>query len=136
MKSNIKANLDSLQLSDVYSLMFFLLYKLQDTPEYATLSEMCYLFDAGNMTRLLTYFAGKTITIPKQEEFVILVNALLLYQRVNIQGESLVDAQAKATKKLTAKQREQVQEMYLKIIPIINQYNIDRSQINKYERSR
>ncbi len=115
MKSNIKANLDSLQLSDVYSLMFFLLYKLQDTPEYATLSEMCYLLDAGNMTRLLTYFAGKTITIPKQEEFVILVNALLLYQRVNIQGESLVDAQAKA---------------------IINQYNIDRSQLNKYERSR
>ena len=55
---------------------------------------------------------------------------------MNIQGESLVDAQAKATKKLTAKQREQVQEMYLKIIPIINQYNIDRSQINKYERSR
>ena len=49
---------------------------------------------------------------------------------------TLVDAQAKATKKLTAKQREQVQEMYLKIIPIINQYNIDRSQINKYERSR
>ena len=98
MKSNIKANLDSLQLSDVYSLMFFLLYKLQDTPEYATLSEMCYLLDAGNMTRLLTYFAGKTITIPKQEEFVILVNALLLYQRVNIKGESLVDAQAKATK--------------------------------------
>ena len=136
MKSNIKANLDSLQLSDVYSLMFFLLYKLQDTPEYATLSEMCYLLDAGNMTRLLTSCAGKTITIPKQEEFVILVNALLLYQRVNIQGESLVDAQAKATKKLTAKQREQVQEMYLKIIPIINQYNIDRSQINKYERSR
>ena len=136
MKSNIKANLDSLQLSDVYSLMFFLLYKLQDTPEYATLSEMCYLLDAGNMTRLLTYLAGKSITIPKQEEFVILVNALLLYQRVNIQGESLVDAQAKATKKLTAKQREQVQEMYLKIIPIINQYNIDRSQINKYERSR
>ena len=136
MKSNIKANLDSIQLSDVYSLMFFLLYKLQDTPEYATLSEMCYLLDAGNMTRLLTYVAGKTITIPKQEEFVILVNALLLYQRVNIQGESLVDAQAKATKKLTAKQREQVQEMYLKIIPIINQYNIDRSQINKYERSR
>ena len=78
----------------------------------------------------------KNVSIPKQEEFVILVNALLLYQRVNIQGESLVDAQAKATKKLTAKQREQVQEMYLKIIPIINQYNIDRSQLNKYERSR
>ena len=117
MKSNIKAN-------------------LEDTPEYATLSEMCYLLDAGNMTRLLTYFAGKTITIPKQEEFVILVNALLLYQRVNIQGESLVDAQAKTTKKLTAKQREKVLEMYLKLIPLISQYNIDRSQINKYERSR
>ena len=136
MKSSIKANLNNLHLSDIYSLILFIIYKIQDIPDYAVLSEMCYLLDAGNMTRLLTYFAGKTITIPKQEEFVILVNALLLYQRVNIQGESLVDAQAKATKKLTAKQREQVQEMYLKIIPIISQYNIDRSQLNKYERSR
>lgn len=133
MKNNIKANLDSLHLSDVYSLMFFILYKIQDIPEYATLSEMCYLLDGNNMTRLLTYFAGKTITIPTEEEFVILTNALLLYQHVNLKGESFTDAQNKITN-VTAKQRDKITALYLKIIPIINQYNIDRSQISKYDR--
>lgn len=130
MKNNIKASLDSLHLSDVYSLMFFILYKIQDIPEYATLSEISYLLDGSNMTRLLTYFAGKTIRIPTEEEFAILCNALLLYQHVNIDGQSFVDAQNKITN-VTAKQREKITDLYLKIIPIIGKYNIDRSQISK-----
>lgn len=133
MKKTIKANLDSLHLSDVYSLMFFLLYRMQDVPEYATLSEMCYLLDGNNMTRLLTYFAGKTVTIPTAEELLILTDALLLYQYVNIAGDSLYAALNKLDK-LTAKQKEKVQEMYLKILPLIKQYNIDRSQVSKYVR--
>lgn len=133
MKTNIKTHLNSLQLSDIYSLMFFLLYKMQDLPEYATLSEMCYLLDGNNMTRLLTYFAGKTVKIPTEEEFLILTNALLLYQYINLEGNSFADAQAKLNK-VTAKQKEKITELYLKIIPLISQYNIDRSQISKYER--
>lgn len=133
MKNNIKKNLNALQLSDVYSLMFFILYKIQDIPEYATVSEICYLLDGSNLTRLLTYFAGKTITIPTDEDLAILVNALLLYQYVNLNGESFISASEKITE-VTAKQREAITELYLKIIPIINQYNIDRSQIAKYDR--
>lgn len=133
MKNNIKKNLNALQLSDVYSLMFFILYKIQDIPEYATVSEICYLLDGSNLTRLLTYFAGKTITIPTEEDLAILVNALLLYQYVNLNGESFISASEKITE-VTAKQREAITELYLKIIPIINQYNIDRSQIAKYDR--
>lgn len=133
MKKTIKTNLDSLHLSDVYSLMFFLLYRMQDVPEYATLSEMCYLLDGNNMTRLLTYFAGKTVTIPTAEELLILTDALLLYQYVNIAGDSLYAALNKLDK-LTAKQKEKVQEMYLKILPLIKQYNIDRSQVSKHVR--
>lgn len=133
MKNNIKNNLNSLQLSDIYSLMFFLLYKIQDLPEYATLSEMCYLLDGNNMTRLLTYFSGKTVKIPTNEEFLILTNALLMYQYINLEGNSFAEAQGKLNK-VTAKQKEKVTELYLKIIPLINQYNIDRSQISKYDR--
>ena len=94
MKTNIRANLNNLHLSDIYSLMLFILYKIQDIPEYAVLSELCYLLDGSNLTRLLTYFAGKTITIPTEEEFVNLTNALLLYQYVNLENSSLPDAQA------------------------------------------
>lgn len=127
MKTNIKTNLDSLHLSDIYSLMLFILYKVQDIPEYAVLSELCYLLDGNNLTRLLTYFAGKTITIPTEDEFVTLTNALLLYQHINIEGKTLTEAQE--TLKVTPKQREKVTNLYVKILPIINNYNINRSQI-------
>ena len=50
MKNNIKTNLNILQLSDIYSLMLFIIYKLQDIPEYAVLSELCYLLDGANLT--------------------------------------------------------------------------------------
>jgi hypothetical protein len=128
MKTNIKANLNNLHLSDIYSLILFIVYKLQDIPEYAVLSELCYLLDGSNLTRLLTYFAGKTITFPTEDEMATMANALLLYQYINIDGMTLVDAQAKL-EDVTPKQMDKITELYLKILPIMRQYNIDRSQI-------
>ncbi len=130
MKINIKKNLDSLHLSDIYSLILFILYKVQEIPEYAVTSELCYLLDGANMTRLLTYFAGRTITIPTEEEFATVTNALLMYQYINIDGESFTNAQAKL-KDLTKKQKEKVTELYLEILPIMRQYNIDRTQLQR-----
>lgn len=128
MKTNIKDNLNNLKVSDIYSLMLFILYKMEDIPEYAVLSELCYLLDSNNMTRLLTFFAGKTITFPTQEEMAILTNALLLYQYINIEDDSLAEAQSKI-KGLSTKQKDKVTELYLKIIPIMNKYNVNRRQI-------
>lgn len=133
MKTNIRKNLNNLQLSDIYSLMLFLMYKIQDLPEYATLSEICYLLDGSNLTRLLTYFAGRTIKIPTEKEITILTNALLLYQYINIEGNSFAEAQSKI-KDVTLKQQDEITKLYLKIIPLIGQYNIDRSQVSKYDR--
>ena len=128
MKTSIKSKLDSLHLSDIYSLILFVMYKIQDIPEYAMLSELCYLLDGANLTRLLTYFAGKTITIPTEEEFANMSKALLLYQYVNIEGKSLTEAYSNL-KDTTPKQKEQITDIYLKLIPIMNNYNIDRGQI-------
>lgn len=134
MKStNLKRSLDALQLSDVYALMFFILYKITDLPEYATLSEICYLLDGNNITRLITYFAGKTIKIPTAEELISLINALLLYQKVNLDGWDLTTAR-NSIKDITNSQREQITDLYIKILPIMSQYNIDRSQLYKNER--
>lgn len=132
-KANIKANLDLLHISDVYSLMLFLLYKAQDIPEYATLSELCYLLDGNNINRLLTYFAGKTIKVPTAEEFVILSNALLLYKWIDIDGQSLSEARNRLPN-ITNRQREKITDLYVKILPHIKEYNIDRSQISKNAR--
>ena len=128
MKTSIKSKLDTLHLSDIYSLMLFVMYKIQDIPEYAMLSELCYLLDGANLTRLLTYFAGKTITIPTEDEFANMSKALLLYQYVNIEGKSLTEAYSNL-KDTTPKQKEQITDIYLKLIPIMNKYNIDRGQI-------
>lgn len=128
MKNSIKQNLNNLHLSDIYSLMLFVMYKLQDVPDYAVLSELCYLLDGANLTRLLTYFSGRTLQIPTQEEFANLSKALLLYQYINIDGNSVSEAQSKL-EDVTGKQKEQIMELYLQIIPVMKQYNIDRSKI-------
>lgn len=126
MTSKVTTSLNTMHLSDIYSLMLFIMYKTKDIPEYSVLSELCYLLDGSNLTRLLTYFAGKTITIPTAEEFQVLTNALLLYQYINIEGKSFVDAMASLTD-LSGKQKDQVRDLYLEIIPIMNNYNINRA---------
>lgn len=130
MRNSIKKNLNSLHLSDIYSLMLFILFKVQEIPEYAVTSELCYLLDGANMTRLLTYFAGKTVTFPTETEMAIVTNALLMYQYINIDGDTFVAAQNKL-KDLTKKEKDKVTELYIQILPIMKQYNIDRSQIQK-----
>jgi hypothetical protein len=110
--------------------MLFILFKVQEVPEYAVLSELCYLLDGANMTRLLTYFAGKTVTFPSAKEMSILTNALLMYQYINIDGDTFTAAQNKL-KDLTKKEKDSVTELYVQILPIMKQYNIDRSQIQK-----
>lgn len=130
MKTSIKQNLNSLHLSDIYSLMLFILFKVQDIPEYAVVSELCYLLDGANMTRLLTYFAGRTVTFPTEAEMAIVTNALLMYQYINIDGETFTSAQNKLGD-LTTKEKDKVTELYIQLLPIMKQYNIDRSQIQK-----
>jgi hypothetical protein len=130
MKNNIKKNLNALHLSDIYSLMLFILFKVQEIPEYAVTSELCYLLDGANMTRLLTYFAGRTITFPTEAEMSIVTNALLMYQYINIDGETFTTAQNKL-ENMTKKEKDKVTELYVQLLPIMKQYNIDRSQIQK-----
>lgn len=133
MKTSRKADFDRLHLSDIYSLMLFVLFKVRDIPEYSVLSEMCYLLDGNNMTRFLAYFAGKTVTIPTEVEFANLASALLLYQYINLEGDTLVVAQSKLGD-LTKKQLEEVTNLYIKLLPVMKEYNIDRSQVEKSAR--
>jgi hypothetical protein len=130
MKNSIKKNLNALHLSDIYSLILFVLFKVQDIPEYAVTSELCYLLDGANMTRLLTYFAGRTVTFPTEAEMTRVTNALLMYQYINIDGDTFTAAQNKL-ENLTKKEKDKVTELYVQLLPIMKQYNIDRSQIQK-----
>lgn len=130
MRTSIKKNLNSLNLSDVYSLILFILYKVQNIPEYQVLSELCFLLDGANMTRLLAYYAGKTIKFPTKEEMTDVTSALLMYQYINIDGMSLTEAQAKLEAK-GERRKEKILNLYLKILPIMKQYNINMEELQK-----
>lgn len=129
MATTIRKNLDSLEMSDIYSLLFFVLYKIQDIPEYAVVSELCYLVDSRSLTRMLAYFAGKTIKIPTTDELKILTNALLLYQKINIERETYAEAITELTN-VSKKELEKITNLYLKTIDIMNNYNINGRTIN------
>lgn len=130
MKTSIKNKLNALNLSDIYSLILFILYKIQNVPEYQILSELCFLLDGANMTRLLAYYAGKTIKFPTKEEMTDVTSALLLYQYINIDGMSLSEAQYKLGQKSEAN-KERILNLYLKILPIMKQYNINMEELQK-----
>ena len=51
----------------------------------------------------------------------------------NIDGKTYTDAHEKL-EGLTAAKRQKVVDLYLKLLPIMANYNIDRAQVNKNER--
>ena len=90
-KSNIIRALEELDKKDIYSLMLFILYRLKEIPEYSTLSELVYILDNENFIKLINYYGGKTIRIPKIDELSTILNALLVYEREQNTDLSLSD---------------------------------------------
>jgi hypothetical protein len=88
------------------------------------------LLDGANMTRLLTYFAGRTVKFPTESDLAVVTNALLMYQYINLDGDTFVSAQNKLGK-LTKKEMDKVTDLYVQLLPIMKQYNIDRSQLQR-----
>lgn len=80
-KSNIIKALEELDKQDIYSLILFILYRLKEIPEYSTLSELVYILDNENFIKLINYYGGKTIRIPKVDELSTILDALLVYER-------------------------------------------------------
>ncbi|MBO7696655.1 MAG: hypothetical protein J6T10_28845 [Methanobrevibacter sp.] len=116
----IKENLLTLHDMDIWSLIFFALYKLKDIPEYSTISEMAYVLDKDNLLKLCEYFGGLTIKIPTIDELELLVHSLVLYQYVNIDGmdyEKAIEIVGKDSVDLRA-----VKSGYIKICEILSKY--------------
>lgn len=82
----IKSNIENLKQADFYSILLFALYKMNQIPEYSSLSQMAYVLDQKNLLNFFEYFGGQTIKIPTIQEMESLVYSLLLYQYVKIDG--------------------------------------------------
>ena len=71
--------------TDTYAILCSFLYDLRNVPEYATISELCYMIQPDDIKKFLSYFAGRTIKIPTVEEFNEAMMTLKLYQYYNVE---------------------------------------------------
>lgn len=115
--------LNTLNKTDVYSLLLFTLYKLHEDPKYSTLSELCYILDGDNLTKFLTYYGGMTITVPTLRDFRLITQALLLYQYVNLEKGTFEEALKVLSDEFT---ETELKETYTKLLDVINNYDFKR----------
>ena len=107
-------------MQDTFSLVLFALYKIKSIPEYATLSELIYVLDENSIMKLCEYFGGMTIRIPTLDEFKRTIQALSIYQLVDIEGKPLATC-IKQLDRDTAVQKE-VRNLYLQIREVMEKY--------------
>lgn len=120
--STIRKELDNLKMTDTFSLILFVLYKIRDVNEYSTLSELAYILDKDSLLNLCEYFGGLTIRIPTIEEIDSIVNSLLLYQYINIDGYSYKEAINKIG--FESFQLRKIKKDYNNICSILNNYSL------------
>ena len=120
---NIRRELDNLTTSDIYSLMLFALYKANELPEYSSLSQLSYILDKDNMLKLCEFYGGTTIRIPTIAELEVLLSALLVYQLVDIENQSL-DKVLDDMKIKTGSSTE-IKRHYYNIKSILSNYNFN-----------
>ena len=125
----IKEDISKLKSVDVYSLILFTLYKMQNIPEYSSISELAYILDKDNLLKLCEYFGGTTIKIPTIEELETLVYSLVLYQYVNIDGMPFKQAVEIIGHK--SSELRKVKSAYIKLCEVLNKYSFNRGSQNE-----
>lgn len=119
----IKDELNNLRTNDTYSLILFVLYKLRDVPEYSGISQLAYVLDEENFLNLCEYFGGLTIKIPSINELKDIVDALLLYQYIDIDGMDYVAAIEKIG--FQSHQLRHIKTIYTDIKSILKEYKFN-----------
>lgn len=123
-KTKLTEALNSLNKTDIYSLMLFTLYKMNDDPKYSTLSELCYILDGDNLSKLLSYYGGMTIKIPTLREMRLLLQALLLFQYVNLEKGTFEEGLKAVTE--DEFEPEEIKSTYKLLLEVVDNYEFSR----------
>ena len=125
MKKETREKLNSMKMTDVYSLVLFALFKLREIPEYSSLSELAYTLDGTSLFNFLEYFGGTTIKVPTLDEFRVIIEALLLYQYVNVEG--IEYNQALNLMENAKSPMNEIKSCYSKLVTILKDYEFKRN---------
>lgn len=119
----INKELNKLTESDVYSLMLFALYKMNESDEYSSLSQLSYILDKDNLLKLCEYYGGTTIRIPTVSELEMLLNGLLMYQLIDIDGNDESSVLDDMRNKYGA--ISEIQKRYVIVKELLEKYNFN-----------
>lgn len=128
--ATIREELKNLKTADVFSLLLFVLYKIRDIKEYSTISELAYVLDKENLMKLCEYFGGMTITIPTIDELENVINSLLLYQYVDIDGYTYNEAVKEIGFDTT--ELRKIKSEYNKISAVLDNYTVTERHRDEY----
>ena len=121
--------LSRLTKPDIYSLMLFVLFKLKDTNEYSSLSQLSYILDKDSLLKLCEFYGGTTITIPTIEDLEAVFNALLLYQEVNIEKQDFDKMIDK--RDLQRSEKRKLLDCYDVVVDVLKNYDFNSGRNNE-----
>lgn len=121
--------LSRLTKPDIYSLMLFVLFKLKDTNEYSSLSQLSYILDKDSLLKLCEFYGGTTITIPTIEDLEAVFNALLLYQEVNIEKQDFDKMLDK--RDLQRSEKRKLLDCYDVVVDVLKNYDFNSGRNNE-----
>lgn len=121
--------LSRLTKPDIYSLMLFVLFKLKDTNEYSSLSQLSYILDKDSLLKLCEFYGGTTITIPTIEDLEAVFNALLLYQEVNIEKQDFDKMIDK--RDLQRSEKRKLLDCYDVVVDVLKNYDFNSGRDNE-----
>ena len=119
----IRQQLDELQSKDIYSLMMFVLYKLSESDEYSSLSQLSYILDKDNLLKLCEYYGGTTIHIPTIKDLEVVLTALFIYQYVDLEHQDFNTCLSSLDVKLDTKTA--VVKCYETVKSVLTQYDFN-----------
>ena len=92
MEQNANELFLSIEDEDTYALICNFLYDIKDIPEYATISELCYLLDKNSFKNIVRYFGGRSFTVPTKKEIAEAIQVIKLYNFYEIEKRPWKDA--------------------------------------------
>lgn len=121
-----REKIEQLKEPDIYSMLLFALFKLKNDPKYSTLSELAYLVDYNSLLNIFEYFGGLTIKVPTISEFKLVLNALILFEKVNIGNVDYNTALREFDK--TKNELQEIEKTYTTLCKVIKDYDFRRPE--------
>lgn len=124
----ISTDLNQVTDKDLFTMIFFALYKLKDDMNYSTLSKLSFLLDKDSLLNLIECYGGMTVRIPTMKELLTMLNALLLYSYIDL--EEIDESKALrlvANENNNIFSMKEIKDAYASIKEILSKYDFNRN---------